>query len=327
VVKRLLAVGVVVALLAGVLFLVPSDHYLFLPDPARPVDPLVRVPGEERGEDDQGGIYMVDIFVRRASLFERIFPGVEDGATLHRREEVNPTGVSERMRRQESLNEMSRSQEIAVTVALRSLGRHVRVERLGAEVALVLPDRPAEGELAIGDVVVEARGRAVDGPEALLRAMEPLRPGDTVELVVLRDRKQRTVRLRTTAAEDDEARAVVGIRVEQAAEFDFPIDIEIDAGDVGGPSAGLAFALDVVDELGRDLDDGRRIAVTGALELDGDVLAIGGIRQKTFGAREAGAQVFVVPDENAAEARRYAEGLRIVAVSDFRDALAALQTR
>jgi PDZ domain-containing protein len=325
-VKRLLGLGVLLAVVAGVLFLVPSDHYLFLPDPARPVDPLVRVPGEDEGDDGRGGIYMVDIFIRRASLFERLFPGVQDGATLHPEEAVNPTGVDERQRRQESLNEMSRSQKVAVTVALRSLGRPVDVERTGAEVALVLPDKPADGELAIGDVVVEARGRPVDGPEDVFDAMEPLRPGDTVALVVQRDGKRRTVRLRTTAADDEPGRAVVGIQVEQANEFRFPIDIEIDARDVGGPSAGLAFALDIVDELGRDVDDGRRIAVTGALRLDGKVLAIGGIRQKTAGARAAGADVFVVPDENAPEARRHAEGLEIVPVSTFREALTALQT-
>jgi Lon-like protease len=326
-VKRLLAVGVVLAIVAGILFLVPSDHYLFLPDPARPVDPLVRVPGEEEGDDGDAGIYMVDIFIRRASLFERLFPGLQDGATLHPEEAVNPSGVDERQRRQESLNEMSRSQKVAVTVALRSFGRRVRVERTGAEVGLVLPGKPADGKLQIGDVVVEARGRPVNGPDALLDAMEPLRPGDAVELVVVRDGERRTVRLRTAAADDDESRAVVGIQVEQAAEFDFPIDIEIDARDIGGPSAGLAFALDIVDELGRDVDEGRRIAVTGALELDGDVLAIGGIRQKTVGAREAGADVFVVPDDNAAEARRHAEGLEIVPVSTFDEALTTLQTR
>jgi PDZ domain-containing protein len=326
-VKRLLALGVLLAVVGGVLFLVPSDHYLFLPDPARPVDPLVRVPGEERGADEDGAIYMVDIFIRRASLFERLFPGIQDGATLHPERAVNPTGVSERDRRHESLNEMSRSQKVAITVALRSLGRRVRVERTGAEVALVLPDKPADGKLAIEDVVVEVRGRPVDGPEALIRAMEAVRPGESVELIVLRDGERRTLRLRTTAADDDENRAVVGIRVEQAAEFHFPIDIEIDARDIGGPSAGLAFALEIVDELGRDVDDGRRIAVTGALELDGEVVPIGGIRQKTVGAREAGADVFVVPDENAAEARRHAEGLEIVPVSDFAEALAELQTR
>jgi PDZ domain-containing protein len=156
--------------------------------------------------------------------------------------------------------------------------------------------------------------------------MEPVEPGSTVELEVIRDGKRRPVRVGTIADEDDPNRAIFGIAVQQAADFDFPVDIEIDAGDIGGPSAGLAFALDIVDELGREIDRGRRIAVTGELDLDGEVGAIGGIKQKTIGAREAGAVIFVVPDENAEEARRYAQDLKIVSVSNFREALAHLTT-
>ncbi len=323
--KRLLAVVVVLGSATAVLLLFPSNHYLFLPDPARPVDPLVRVPGESRA-DTRSGVYMVDILVRRASLLERLVPEVEDGASLVPEHQVNPVGVSERQRREESLNQMSRSQEIAVTVALRNLGYRVRVKRRGAEIATVVPGKPADGKLEVGDVVVSARGRPVETREDLLAVMEPVRPGQTVDLTVLRDRKRTRVRVGTTRADDDESRAVFGVLVQQAADFDFPLDVRIDAGDIGGPSAGLAFALDVVDELGRDIDGGRRIAVTGELGLDGSVGRIGGVKQKTIGARRAGADVFLVPDENAAEARRHANGLRVVAVSTFDEALSALKT-
>ena len=323
--KRLLAVVVLVAAATAVLLLFPSNHYLFLPDPARPVDPLVRVPGESRA-DARGGVYMVDILVRRASLLERLVPEVEDGASLVPEHQVNPVGVSERQRREESLNQMSRSQEVAVTVALRNLGYRVRVKRRGAEIATVVPGKPADGKLEVGDVVVSARGRTVETREDLLAAMEPVRPGATVDLTVLRDGKRTRVRVGTTRADDDKSRAVFGVLVQQAADFDFPLDVRIDAGDIGGPSAGLAFALDVVDELGRDIDGGRRIAVTGVLALDGKVGRIGGVKQKTIGARTAGADVFLVPDENAAEARRHANGLRVVAVSTFDEALSVLKT-
>ena len=154
--------------------------------------------------------------------------------------------------------------------------------------------------------------------------MAELRPGDVVELAVRRGDERRTFRLKTIAS-DRERRAVVGVGVQQAADFDFPIDVDINAGDVGGPSAGLAFALDVVDELGpTDLDGGRRIVVTGELELDGDVLAIGGIKQKTIGARDAGADLFVVPNANAREARKYAGGLEILGVATFEETLSHL---
>ena len=322
---RLLGLLLVVAgVVLGALFVVPSGHYLFLPDRARPVDPLVDVPGEGDGAEERG-IYMVDILVKKATLLERLFPAIEEGASLVPDEVVNPVGVSETQRRRASLEEMSRSQEIAVTVALRSLGYKVEVTEKGAEVVTVLPDKPADGKLEVGDVIVEARGRKVASRKDLLDIMEDVDPGERVALAVVRGGKRTDVEVGTTADERDKRRAVFGVIIEQAAEFEFPVDVKINAGEIGGPSAGLAFALNVVDELGRDVDGGARIAVTGALELDGRVVGIGGIKQKTFGARQAGADVFVVPDANVREARRYAEDLEIIAVSNFREAVARLR--
>jgi Lon-like protease len=283
------------------------------------------VPDESRAQDE-GGIYMVDILVRRASLLERLFPQIRDNASLVPEEQFNPAGVSERQRRQSSLNQMSRSQQIAVAVALRELDYDVEATPIGAEVALVLPDSPAEGKLEPGDVIVGARGERVRSPEDLRDVMEGHPPGETVELEVRRAGKVRTIEVGTRADPEDARRAVVGVLVEPAANIDLPLDIKINAGDVGGPSAGLAFALDVIDELGRDIDEGRRIAVTGELDLEGNVGAIGGIEQKAAGARLIDADVFVVPEDNAAEAREHADGLEIVAVSTFDQALAALAT-
>jgi Lon-like protease len=283
------------------------------------------VPDESTAQDE-GGIYMVDILVRRASLLERLVPRIRDNASLVPEEQFNPAGVSERQRRQSSLNQMSRSQQIAVAVALRELDYDVEATPIGAEVALVLPDSPAEGKLEPGDVIVGARGERVRSPEDLRDVMEGHPPGETVELEVRRAGKVQTIEVGTRADPEDARRAVVGVLVEPAVNIDLPLDIKINAGDVGGPSAGLAFALDVVDELGRDIDEGRRIAVTGELDLEGNVGAIGGIEQKAAGARLIDADVFVVPEDNAAEAREHADGLEIVAVSTFDQALAALAT-
>lgn len=327
--RSLFSLGVLLALAivaAGVLWLVPSDHYIVLPDRARPVDPLVSVPGEDE-EQESAGIYMVDVRVGRANLFERLFPGVYDGAELVPESVLNPVGVSDRQRRTSSLNQMSRSQQIAITVALRELGRQVSVEAAGAEVVLVTPGAPADDELLVGDVVVEARGEPIATTVDLRQAMRPVRPGSIVELTVRREGEEVELSVGTQASQQGPRRAVMGVQVRDAQEFDFPLDVEIDAGSVGGPSAGLAFALEIADELGSDLEDGRRVVATGEITLAGDVLAVGGIRQKTIGAREAGASVFLVPDANAAEAREQAGDLEIVPVSDFDEALTALATR
>jgi PDZ domain-containing protein len=326
--RSLFSLGVLLALAvvaAGVLWLVPSDHYIVLPDRARPVDPLVSVPGEDE-EQESAGVYMVDVRVGRANLFERLFPGVYDGAELVPERVLNPVGVSDRQRRTSSLNQMSRSQQIAITVALRELGRQVSVEAAGAEVMLVTPGAPADGELLVGDVIVEARREPIATTIDLRQAMRPVQPGSTVELTVTRDGEEVELSVGTEASQQGPRRAVMGVQVRDAQEFDFPLDVEIDAGSVGGPSAGLAFALEIVDELGSDLENGRRVVATGEITLAGDVLAVGGVRQKTIGAREAGASVFLVPDANAAEAREQAGDLEIVPVSDFDEALAFLAT-
>ncbi len=263
---------------------------------------------------------MVDILVRRANLFERLFPQIYDGARLVPDEQVNPAGLSESERRQQSLQEMSTSQQIAIAVALRRLGH--AVPSRGAEVVAVQDGWPADGKLEPGDVIVAAEGEKVTSPERLRDVLRGHRPGAAVAITL--DRKGATRKLDVgTRAAEGERRALMGVIVQP--ELEFPVDVRIDAGDIGGPSAGLAFALDVIDELGADVDGGRRIAVTGALDLNGDVLAVGGVAQKTLGARDVDADVFVVPAPNAAEARRYADGLEIVPVSTFREALTALE--
>jgi Lon-like protease len=282
----------------------------------------VNVPDEDT-TSAEGGIYMVDILVRRASLFERIFPQVYGDAELVPQEVVNPAGLSERERKQESLSEMSVSQQIAIAVALEKLGHNV--DPLGAEVVRIVPDAPAEGKLEVGDVVVGLKGEKVSSPEELIRLMRGHRPDTPVRLTVRRKGRELDLVVGTRAAGGDEQRAVVGVQIQP--EFRFPVGIRIDARNIGGPSAGLAFALDIVDELGDDLDRGRRVVVTGTLDLDGTVGAIGGIEQKTVGARLVDADLVLVPDGNAADARSNAEGLEIVAVSNFEEALAALTTR
>jgi Lon-like protease len=307
---------------ALVLTMIPSDHYIVLPDRARPTDPLVRIPGEQ--SQDEQDIYMVDVRIGRANLLERLFPGIQEGADLLPERAVNPEGVSDRQRRQSSLNDMSRSQLIAITVALQELGREVEVTESGAEVVLIQPDSPADGVLEVGDVIVEADGQEVKSIDDLRRALDDVDPGQDVELAVQRGDERIRVTSGTRAAPDDPDRAVMGVHVQDALEFEFPVDIEIDAGAIGGPSAGLAFALDIVDELGEDIDRGRKIVATGELTQDGEVLPIGGVKQKAFGARDAGADIFLVPDGNFEDARNAVDDLEIIPVSTFDEALSVL---
>jgi PDZ domain-containing protein len=325
---RLAAAGLLLlAVVALVLWLAPSDSYIFLPDRARPVAPLVRVPGGKAPRDG-GGIYFVDVLVRKASWLERLFPSIREGATIHPASDVQAPGVSEKAQHTEDLRAMSRSQDVAAAVALRALGYKVTTRSTGVLVENVARGAPAAGRLFPTDVIVSVDGRRVRTPEDLRAILRSRRVGTTFRIGVRRGGALTQVQIRTISDPSQRGRPILGILVGEAASVRLPINVRIDAGDIGGPSAGLAFALDILEQLGRDVDHGRRIAATGEIELDGTVGPIGGVKQKTFAVRKAGIHVFLVPTagENAAEARRYAHGLRIIPVQNFQQALRALAT-
>ena len=318
------------ALLAAVVFLLatlPANDYLFVPNSAHPIAGKVEVQGKD-GADGPGGIYYVDVTVRKVRWVERLLPFLRpDGSSLVPPEAVTAPGETFKERVVAARAEMQRSEEVAAAVALRQGGLDVETTPKGVMIEAVAIDVPAAKVISSGDVIVAVDGRKVATVEQLLRVTGALRPGAKVRLGLRRDGKvvERTVE--TVAAPGDPKRAIIGIRVSQDAKIALPLKVDIDLGNVGGPSAGLPFALQIYQELRHDVDRGHRIAATGEIELDGSIVPVGGIKQKTYGVRSSGADVFLVPaGENAATARRYAGGLRVIPVKSFEQALRALRT-
>ena len=325
--RRLIVGGLILgALTVGAAWVLPSDSYLLLPDTAKPLADKVEVEGEK--PHPPGGIYYVDVVVREASLLEEVASMTRpDGADLVPAQSLVPPGSTFRERRRQNLRQMDRSQEIAAAVALRDLGYDVEAEPEGALVVAVADGAPAEGKLQPTDLIVAVDGKSVRTPDDLRRLIGTHEPGESVRLRVRRGTDVEEIAVGTIASTDEPGRPIVGIQVEQSADIRLPIDVEIDLAGVGGPSAGLAFALDIVEELRGNVDRGLKVAATGEIELDGDVLPIGGVKQKVIGAQRSGADVFLVPaGDNAREARRHAGDLRIIPVESFRQALQALAT-
>ncbi len=322
-------VAAAVLLLAVGLLLVwrlPSHDYLLVPDVAHPVAPLVSVPGAKPGSRS-GGIYFVDVFERRATLLEKWFPSIESGSTLVPGNQIGPPGESDAARRRADLREMRRSQSTAAAVALRALGYKVTARSTGVLVDAVFGGTHAVGKLQPTDVIVSADSVPVRTLTELRSVIHAHPVGSTIRLGVRRGSDTIQVGVATVADPQQKNRPVLGIAPGQAADIRLPVAVKIDARNVGGPSAGLAFALEVMRQLGRNVDHGHRVAVTGAIELDGVVGPIGGVEQKTIGARRAHVEAFLVPaGDNARIARRYAHGLRIVPVRNLQQALHVLAT-
>ncbi len=322
---RLFGLGLVLLAVVLALFIIPSNEYIFLPDPAHPVAPLVTVPG---GHDPtEGGIFFVDVVVRKATILEKLFGGLHQGADLYPASEVNPPGVNDAGRRRIDLEDMQQSQLVAAAVAEKADGKKVTITDVGAKIDDVFDGEPAVGKLEPDDVITAIDGMRIKSPTDIFRVMKSKRVGATVAFTVRRDTTTLVERVRTVADPTAKKHAVVGIAVEPAVNIHVPIPVRIDAGGVGGPSAGLAFALEVLQQLGRNVVHGHKIAATGEIFPDGSVGPIGGVKQKTYGARKAGVDAFLVPaGENAQEARKYAHGLKIIPVQNFQQALRALAT-
>jgi Lon-like protease len=322
---RLLALGVILFAVALGLYVYPSNDYIFLPDPAHPVAPLVTVEG---GKDPvKGGVYYVDVVERKATVLEKLFGGLHKGADLYPASAVNPPGVDDAQRRQIDLQDMAHSQQIAAAVALKAAGKNVVIRPTGVLVDAVAPGEPAAGKLHPDDVIVAVEGTRVRSPAELSAVMKKHKIGDDVTFTVRRGKQTLTLTMPTIASDGPPKHAIVGIAVEPAVDIQLPLKVAINAGGVGGPSAGLAFALDVMQELGHNVIHGHKIAATGEIFPDGSVGPIGGIKQKVIGARDAGVDAFLVPaGDNARYAKAHAEGLKIIPVESFPQALHALAT-
>jgi PDZ domain-containing protein len=329
-VKRLagiaVALGIVGLVTAFVLWIIPADEFIFTPGDPKPLRDKVEVEGGRPG--GEGDVYYVDVFVRRTSRLEELLPFLRpDGSSVVPEQALLPPGITETERDRQTAAQMQRSERVASAVALRELGYDLEARPRGAVVIDVASDVPAFGKLEPGDVIVAVDGRQVRTTDDLRREIARREPGADVALTLRRGEETTRLVVATVANPVEPSRPIIGINVDQEADIELPLEVDIDLGRVGGPSAGLPFALEIARMLGRDVTKGCDVAATGELALDGTVLSVGGLKQKTIAARERDVDVFVVPNgRNAEEAQKYAEDLDVVPVDSFQQALRMLTT-
>lgn len=316
--------------LVGTLIRVP--YVIVAPGEATPVEPGVTVRGTRTyptGDD----ILFVTVSIFGASTRPSLWRYV--AARLDPDTEVVPEerylgGQSRRQVRRDARRDMALSQQEAAAAAARLLGYPVEVRGAGARVLDVVPDSPAARRLRVGDVIVAVDGRSVRLNSELGPIIRSAPVGTPFRLGVRRGDARLEVVVRSAEAPsgDLRGRPYLGVLTETVDPgFELPFEVEIDPGDVSGPSAGLAFALSLVDTLTPgDLTGGRRVAATGTIGADGRVGEVGGVPQKAVAARRAGARLFLVPAAEVGVARPKAgERMRVVGVRTLEEALQALE--
>ncbi|MGH9212050.1 MAG: YlbL family protein [Acidimicrobiales bacterium] len=305
---------------------VKLDYYAFRPGSVRDTSGLIEVAGAETFPAE-GTISYTTVSLRHVSLFQLVQGWIDPDIDIHSESEVLQ-GRDREENRQVNLQLMDTSQEFATQVALEALGYEVPVSITGQLVLDVQGGFPADGVLEAGDTIVAIDGERLDDPQDLERLLDDEGPGDEAVLTVLpfTETAEEEVAMTLAASPDDVEQGVMGVQVQPTGiEFDFPIDATFDTGEVGGPSAGLAFALALIDALTPgELTGGVSVAVTGTIEPDGAVGPIGGAGQKAAAAREAGVDVFLVPSADYESAVAHAGDVEVVRVDSLDEALAAL---
>lgn len=326
---------VIVSIVAGLAvavivvgFLITLPYVIVEPGSATPLTDVVSVEGAPTYDHDGELLFLtVSVSRGRPNVWEYVAASLGPDAKIFSEEDFFGDTTPAEDRRANEIA-MDASQLLATFVALQELGYEVQITGTGATVRSLQPDSPADGRLRFDDVIVAVDGEAVELAEDVGTLVRARAPGEVVVFTVERGEETLDVSVTTVAADGGpfEGEAFVGIGLETAnLDFEFPVDVEIDPGSVGGPSAGLAFTLAVLDELSPgDLTGGDDIAVTGTILRDGSVGEVGGVTQKAVAARRAGARLMLVPESEAAEARERAGDMAVVGVADLTDALDAL---
>jgi PDZ domain-containing secreted protein/CBS domain-containing protein len=238
---------------------------------------------------------------------------------------VVPEGVGDTEYAEEQENVFVQSQLVAAAAAARAAGLEVTLRGTGAQIAGILPDSPASEELEVGDVITGVDGNPVELADELARFIRERPAGTTFQLTVEREDRELTVGVPSTRLEPrGGGRPSIGVLVEtRDFDVDLPFEIEFREREIGGPSAGLAYALAITDMLDpRDLARGRDVAASGTIQIDGEVGPVGGLPQKAAAAEVAGAEILLVPSEEVGEADSTSLPLR--GVGTLQEAVSAL---
>lgn len=334
--------GATVALLTASAFLIPTPYAEMSPGPTydtlksyapeqgQPAKPVIAISGTQTFPHDKGGeLRMVTVEVSRADYhpnsIEVLSGWLSDDKIVVPRTVIYPVGQTAEEATQQNTALFDDSEDQAITAALAAKG--IKPVKTEVVVDSVTAGSPAAGKLQAGDVITAVDGTELAKPDDVHTLIQKHAPGETVKLTITRAGQSQDVSIVTTQSHDSgPSRALVGFLPRTRNVFPFDVKIQLD--NVGGPSAGMMFALGIIDQLTpEDLTGGLKIAGTGTIDADGKVGPIGGVQMKTLAARRDHATVFLTPADNCADAVKNApSGLKLVKVTNLQSALDALQT-
>lgn len=326
----LIMIGVAIA----IAWPITVPYYTLSPGPVYDTSDFIEI--EDGQVSSEGELFFLTVALKEANIFEYAAGRLDERVSLRERETIRPIGVSQEDLRRESLDAMEQSKQDATFVALTKLGYDVTFIGTGALVIETVPDSAADGILLANDIIIQMDGETIAFRSDIIDQLAGLDIGDEVTMVVERpigdavDEYQATnVGLELGVHLDDPSKPMIGVLLgNNEPIIEFPVKVLIDSQNIGGPSAGLMFTLQIMDQLtDEEITKGHRISGTGTINRDGAVGPVGGARQKVFAAIDAGAIAVFIPAANYDDALDAAgDEIEVVRVETIDDALAFLNS-
>jgi Lon-like protease len=320
-----------IILIGGMFYSLP--YYVSKPGMAKELAPIISVEG---GDKDEGNFMLTTVRMGRANIYSYLQARIRKYEELYPLELIFNKKETEEEYNARQLHLMAGSKLNAIEVAYRKAGLPVNYKYKGIYVVQVIPKMPAEGKLRAGDRIFKVDGQQLSSSEKFIDYVGKKKAGEKVTLTYLRNDKTKTVTLPLEQFEEDPKRAGIGISLVDDKEIIVNPEVKVKTDDIGGPSAGFMFSLEIYNQLATgDLTKGYQIAGTGTIEVDGTIGPIGGIEQKIVAADKAGADIFLAPNEKGVKNSNYRDAvktakdiktkMKIVPVDTFDEAVSYLE--
>ncbi|MGG4180830.1 SepM family pheromone-processing serine protease [Virgibacillus pantothenticus] len=308
-------------------------YYIYKPGSADALNPIVEV---EDGYSSKGDMHLVTVSGAQATPMQFLLAKILPHHDVLPIDEVFPEGITDDEYMHVQLQMMENSQEASTVVAYQAADKQISIDYNGVYVAMVVENMPAEGKLEMGDRIIRVDDNKITQADDLLDYIQTKRAGDTISVEFVRDDETMTESITLKELKDLDNKPGIGIQLVTDRAVSVDPEVKFSSGQIGGPSAGLMFSLEIYDQLTKeDITKGYEIAGTGEIDYDGNVYRIGGIDKKVVAADKEGVDIFFAPNEQGKKGSNYQVALetakeietdmKIVPVDTFEDAITYLE--